>query len=123
MQDEKKIILAIDDTPMQLHALIEILKPVYTVRVAKDGKAGLNFVNKYRIDLILLDMVMPGMSGFEVLEALKASDQTKNIPVVLATGATSEEDVKRGFYLGAADYIKKPFDKDKVMQSVSKLLR
>ena len=121
MQD-KKCILAIDDTVMQLHALIKILQPKYTVRIAKDGESGFEFAQKYNVDLILLDMIMPGMSGLEVLKALKETEKTKNIPVILVTGNTSNEDEKKGFSLGAADYIKKPFNENTVVQSVSKLL-
>ena len=122
MQDTKKCILAIDDTPMQLHALIKILQPTYTVRVAKDGESGLDFVKKYDIDLILLDMIMPGISGLEVLYKLKESDETKNIPVILATGNTAEEDRQEGLRLGAADYIYKPFDEAILLSSVTAAL-
>ena len=119
---QKKTILAIDDTAMQLHALIKILQPIYSVKVAKDGETGLEFAQKSNIDLIFLDMVMPGMSGLEVLEALKASDKTKNIPVILATGSTSAENQQKGFDLGAACYIQKPFEQEKVMQSINQVL-
>lgn len=123
MQESKKCILAIDDTAMQLHALIKILQPMYTVRVAKDGETGLEFAQKYDIDLILLDMIMPGLSGLEVLERLKADKKTQNIPVILATGNTSEEDEEAGRSLGAVDYIKKPFDTETVHNRIATALR
>ena len=123
MQNDKKCILIIDDTPTQLHALIQILQPKYNVKVAKNGKAGLKFVSENEVDLILLDMVMPGLSGLEVLESLKSDDKIKHIPVVMATGSTTEEEIKKCFYLGAADYIIKPFETDKVLKCVSKLIK
>ena len=123
MQNPKKCILAIDDTAMQLHALIKILQPTYTVKIAKSGEAGLEFVQKNNIDLILLDVIMPGMSGLDVLKNLKSSENTKNIPVILATGNTSESDQQEGLSLGAADYIQKPFEQAKVIESVTRVLK
>jgi len=118
---QKKCILAIDDTAMQLHSIINILQPMYTVRIAKNGKTGLDFAQKYDIDLILLDMVMPDMPGLEVLNTLMTSEKTKHIPVILATGSTSDEDKQEGLSMGAADCIKKPFEKANVLETVEKV--
>ena len=123
MSDEKPCILAIDDTAMQLYAIVKILQPTYNVMVAKSGEAGLEFVNNYDIDLILLDMIMPGLSGLEVLEALKNSAKTRDIPVVLVTGNSNSEDKLKGFSLGASDYIVKPFDADNLLKRVDQLLK
>lgn len=123
MSEEKPCILAIDDAAMQLHAIVKILQPTYNVKVAKSGEEGLEFVHKYDIDLILLDMVMPGLSGIDVLVALKGSSKTKHIPVILVTGNSSTEDKIRGFSLGASDYIVKPFNADIVTKKVAQLLR
>ena len=118
MPDTKQCILAIDDTVMQLHALVKILQPKYMVRVAKDGTTGLDFARQYEIDLILLDLIMPGLSGMEVLNALKRSEKTRHIPVIIVSGNTSKEDMERGILEGACDYIKKPFNKETVIRSV-----
>jgi CheY-like chemotaxis protein len=107
---------------MQLHALIRILQPTYAVRVAKDGEKGLEIAHKYDVDLILLDMIMPGLSGLAVLKALKASKKTKDIPVILATGNTSQKDIEESRAMGVTSYIQKPFEHKKVMQSVRQIL-
>ena len=123
MQEEKRCILLIDDTPAQLYTLIYMLQPKYKTMVAKDGKTGIQFAAEHDINLILLDIVMPDMSGIEVLEILKADDKTRHIPIVMATGDTTAEEIKKCFYLGASDYIIKPFEYDKVFQCITKLLK
>lgn len=102
-------ILIVDDEKSNLDVLDHILQPLYAVHVAKSGAAALKRVAADRPDLILLDVVMPDMSGFEVLDRLKTSPETRDIPVILATGLDSAEDERKGFLLGAADYIGKPF--------------
>ena len=105
----KQCILIIDDDPIQLKVLGHILFPQYDVKTAKNGETGLRLAAKYNIDLILLDLVMQDMSGFEVLSQLKASDETKHIPVIFVTGSISNEDEAKCLALGAVDYIRKPF--------------
>jgi diguanylate cyclase (GGDEF)-like protein len=102
-------ILVIDDEKSNLMALNGILSPDYTVFTAKSGREGLNRALADQPDLILLDIVMPGMNGFEVLKALKESEDTRRIPVIVITGLDNEDDEERGFSLGAVDYIGKPF--------------
>lgn len=108
MADRQKILL-IDDTPAILHVLNNILKDDYGILVAKSGEQGIISAKKFLPDLILLDVLMPGLSGYEVLEMLKSDETTKSIPVVLISGMDSDEDELKGYELGAADYIKKPF--------------
>jgi len=105
----KKCILLIDDDPIQLMTLGRILSPQYDVKMAKGGEAGLKLAVEYNIDLILLDLVMEGMSGFEVLKRLKESEETKHILVVFVSGSDSPEDEAMGLALGAVDYIRKPY--------------
>jgi len=106
---ERQKILLIDDTPAILHVLNNILKDDYDIIVAKSGEQGLLSAKKFLPDLILLDVLMPGLSGYDVLETLKSDDVTKSIPVMLISGMDSDEDEVKGYELGAADYIKKPF--------------
>jgi len=106
--DEKPRVLIVDDTPMQLRILAQMLSPMYDVKVAKDGEKGLELAREYGFDLILLDIIMEGMSGFEVLAELKKSDATSRVPVILIT-AMSAADAAKGMALGAADFITKPF--------------
>jgi len=105
----KQSILIIDDTPMQIRVLSQILSPLYDVKIAKDGEKGLELARKHSVDLILLDIVMEGISGFEVLAELKRSMATQHIPVIFITSMDSSEDEAKGLSLGAVDYITKPF--------------
>ena len=104
----KNSVLVVDDERSNLEVLVSILSPEYTVYVTKSGSSALEMANKYLPDLILLDIVMPDMNGFDVLAALKASDATREIPVVFITGLNSVEDEEKGLRLSAADFIHKP---------------
>jgi len=106
---EKRCVLIIDDTPMQLVELGRILSSQYEVKVAKSGEEGLKVLKEHSVDLILLDLVMPGMSGFEVLARLKESEEMAHIPVIFITGSALAEDEAKALSLGAVDYIHKPF--------------
>ena len=112
-EKEKPCILIIDDTPAQITALGRVLLPYYSVKTARSGEAGMKLLEEYTIDLILLDLFMPGLSGFDVLLLLKESDRLRNIPVVLITGG-NEEDAEKGLSLGAVDVIRKPFKAEDV---------
>lgn len=106
---QRATILVVDDTPQDLLLLCELLQPLYRVRVANAGKSALAAVaGEPRPDLILLDVMMPGMDGMEVLRRLGASQDTRDIPVIFVTALQDEDDEQRGFELGAADYIHKP---------------
>lgn len=110
MSDKQKFkILIVDDERANILSLAQILKPTYDVIVAIDGKSALEAAEKHTPDLILLDVIMPDMDGFEVLVTLKSSDLTRSIPVIFITGLASTEDEEKGFFLGAVDYITKPF--------------
>src|SRR5450631_644187 len=102
-------ILIVDDGPENLTVLGEILRPRYRVRVANSGEGALQLAAQTPTpDLILLDIMMPGMSGFEVLQRLAASRETHDIPVIFTTAMNATEDEEKGLALGAADYITKP---------------
>ncbi|MCL2016705.1 MAG: diguanylate cyclase, partial [Defluviitaleaceae bacterium] len=105
----KKTILIIDDTPMQIRILSQILSPIYDIKVALNGEKGLDLANRHNVDLILLDILMDGLSGFEVLEVLKRSEKTSSIPIIFTTSMTDIENEVKGLSLGAVDYITKPF--------------
>ena len=105
----KHSILIIDDTPMVLRALGDILKNDHNILIAKSGEHGFLTAKKNRPSLILLDIMMPGMSGFETMEVLQADEQTKNIPVIFVSGDVAAETKEKGYRLGAIDFIEKPF--------------
>jgi len=107
---KKNSILVVDDERFNLEILINILNPEYTVYITKSGFSAVEMTNKLLPDLILLDIIMPDMNGFEVLKKLKATDITRHIPVILITGLSNAEDEEKGLELGAADYIYKPFN-------------
>jgi serine phosphatase RsbU (regulator of sigma subunit) len=108
--DQKKTILLVDDAPANIQVANAILKDIYKVRIATSGAKALELANAMPPpDLILLDVVMPEMDGYEVCRCLKENLQTRDIPVIFLTGQTEIEDETRGFEVGAVDYIHKPF--------------
>ena len=112
---EKNSVLIIDDAKSNIDVFRSILEPDYTVYMATDGKTAIEIVNNKYPDLILLDIIMPGLNGFEVLKILKKNDKTKNIPVIIITGLDDDESEEKGLDLEAADYIHKPFN-DKIVK-------
>lgn len=101
-------ILIVDDMQTNLSILSNILKDTYRIKVAKNGQKALDMVFNDKIDLVLLDIVMPEMDGYEVCKTMKENEKTKDIPIIFITGNTSKEDEEKGFLLGAVDYIVKP---------------
>jgi len=113
MEDIKKefTILVTDDEKLNVNILGDILSPMYNLLISKNGGRALELAIEHKPDLILLDVLLPDMTGFEVIKKLKESDVTSKIPVIFITGLTSTEDEEKGFFLGAVDYITKPFNK------------
>lgn len=101
-------ILVVDDMPENIQILSDILRDDYTVMAAKSGEKALDFVKRLKPDLILLDIMMPGMSGIEVCQKLKADKKWEKIPVIFITAMNEIEDEAHGFEVGAVDYIAKP---------------
>lgn len=108
MGDEKPAVLIVDDMPMNIRALSVILESDYEVLVATSGTDALEKAAREKPDLILLDVIMPGMDGYAVCAHLKQDAVTKEIPIVFITAMDQEEDETRGLELGAIDYITKP---------------
>lgn len=106
---KKPIILIVDDVPANIDVLSEILRPMYQIKIAINGIMALKIaMSSSPPDLILLDIMMPGMSGYEVCEQLKANLKTRNIPVIFVSAMDEVENETKGFELGAVDYITKP---------------
>jgi len=110
MIKENQTLLVVDDEIINIAMLLETLGAEYTVRVTTDGAAALASVKKAPPDLILLDVMMPGMDGFEVCRRLKDDPATRDIPIIFLTALDHEADEARGLGLGAVDYITKPFN-------------
>ena len=101
-------VLVVDDEPANIDLLSGILAPFYEIKVAPSGKVALKIVQKFTPDLILLDVMMPEMDGFEVCRRLKADGRLSNIPVIFVTALIQGADEEKGFAVGAIDYITKP---------------
>ena len=107
---DKQTILIVDDMPDNIDVLQDILRDGYSLKIAIDGKTALEVAGAEPApDLILLDIMMPGMDGYEVCRQLKNDSRTMDIPIVFVSGKSEVEDEKKGLELGAVDYIKKPF--------------
>lgn len=108
-------LLVVDDTPANIEVLSQSLKPHgYKFAVANSGEKALAIVEKVNPDLILLDVMMPGISGFETCCKLKENPATKDIPVIFITAKIDQRDINEGFHVGAVDYISKPFNDEEV---------
>ena len=121
---KKNRILIIEDY-MPTSGMIKDLLSLsgYNVSAAQDGVVGLEMAFSEKPDLILLDVMMPGMNGFEVCSVLKADPKTKAIPVIIVSVKAAEDDVKAGKGEGADDYLVKPFDPDELMKLIKKHLK
>ena len=112
-------ILIVDDTVKNIQVLGTILKQEeYQINVAQNGKQALDVVGKVRPDLILLDVMMPEMDGFEACTHLKQNPETVDIPVIFLTAKIETEDIVKGFELGAVDYVTKPFNPTELLVRV-----
>ena len=121
--DGKKLILLVDDDPVNLkRAQLILAKEGYGIAATLSGKQALQFLEKNRPDIILLDINMPEMDGFEVLECIKARDEWKDIPVIFLTADNDQETEVRGLRAGALDFVTKPFMEDIVKQRVKHLV-
>lgn len=112
MEFKKPTILVVDDMTATLLLLHDLLKDTYEVKIAKSGTKALEILESPNdIDLILLDIEMPDINGYDVCKRIKNNETIKNIPIIFITGRTSQEDEEYGLNLGAIDYITKPFNK------------
>lgn len=111
MNEQKSKVLVVDDSPENIQVAIEALKDKYTVSVATSGMKALRQIDEGLLpDLILLDVIMPEMDGYELCEILKAREEFKYIPIIFVTVLEKENDIVRGLELGAVDYVVKPIE-------------
>ena len=122
--DPKKVkILVVDDIPLNVLLVKKMLQPLgFDTSEAEDGIVAMEKIGADKPDMILLDLMMPRMDGFEVLRRLRASDDTKSIPVIILSALNSNDDVAKGISMGAEDYITKPIIMDRLQSSVIKQL-
>lgn len=118
MSTAKPLVLIVDDNPTNLDLLVNTLNRSYRLGVAKSGSKALELAHREKPDIILLDIMMPEMSGFEVCNRLKADPETNGIPVIFITALDDVSRKSRGFEIGAVDYITKPFLTEEVLARV-----
>lgn len=109
MKNLKKTILIVDDTETNIDILLELLGEKYDVIVALDGVSALEIVDENQVDLILLDIMMPQIDGYEVCGRLKSKESSLNIPIIFITARDDENSIEKAYEAGALDYITKPF--------------
>ncbi len=121
---QKPTVLVVDDTPDNLSLMSGLLKDVYKVKVANNGEKAIKIVQSDSPpDLILLDIMMPGLSGYDVCKILKEDRTTRDIPIIFLTAMTATDDEKKGLELGAVDFITKPVNPPIVMARVATQLQ
>ena len=120
----QQIVLIIDDVPKNIQMAMNILKNEgYKMLFAQSGKKAFDIIKTNNIDLILLDVMMPELNGFEVCKVLKQNENTKNIPIVFLSGKDSSEDIEEAYEVGGIDYIVKPFINIELITKVSTLTK
>jgi DNA-binding response OmpR family regulator len=124
IEPQQETLLIVDDVPANVSVLLEFLTEAgFKVLVAKEGKAAIKKAEQARPDLVLLDVMMPGMDGFNVCQILKSKENTKDIPIIFMTALADTVDKVKGFSLGAVDYITKPFQQEEVLARVTNHLK
>ena len=119
MSDDEKKILAVDDADIVLHVLNAFLRgSPYKLTSAASGETALNFLQKYRPDLFILDIEMPDMDGYELAQKIRANGHTA--PIIFLTGNSTEESIIKALQVGAADFIAKPISKAKLLERIAK---
>ncbi len=113
-------ILVVDDNQENLKVVSNFLKEKkYKIALATDGESAFKVLADNKIDLILLDVMMPGMDGFSVCRILKSKNETKEIPIIFLTALNDTDDIVKGFQIGGVDYITKPFRKEELYARVN----
>jgi len=108
--NSKNSVLVVDDEKQNLETLTRILSPDYTVYTVKNGQDALKIAKRHLPDVILLDILMPDMDGFEVFKIIKDDEQVSNIPIIFVTALGNPEDEEKGLAMGAVDYVVKPYN-------------
>jgi twitching motility two-component system response regulator PilH len=115
-------VMVVDDSPTERHFLGELLtKQGYQVVMAESGEEAMEKAKQLKPDLILMDVVMPGLNGFQATRAITKADETKNIPVIMCTSKGQETDKVWGMRQGARDYVVKPINKDELLRKIAAL--
>ena len=113
-------VLVVDDVPLNILLIKKMLSQyTFEIRTTNGGQAALDAIAQKKPNLVLLDLMMPGIDGFEVIRRLRAADDTKDLPIIILSALNSEQDISKGFQLGANDFINKPIIMEKLLSSVT----
>ena len=120
MPDDRssQIVLIVDDDPRNIRILEELLGETYMLLTAHNGQQAIEILNKRRVDTVLLDVMMPGLSGYEVCQKIRSERRFDTLKIILVTGRAMPEDERTGIRCGANAYITKPFDFDELERIV-----
>ncbi|MBD3840710.1 MAG: hybrid sensor histidine kinase/response regulator [Campylobacterales bacterium] len=118
----KPLILVVDDEPIYVDFIVNALHDTYLVKVAYDGKSALDILKAFPVDLILLDIQLPNLNGYEIAKKIIENEQTKEIPFIFLTSDKSTNALIKGFKSGAKDYITKPFDLNELLMRINNQL-
>ena len=110
MSEKENSILIVEDSELSISVLTDMLGDTYDLYIARNGHEGIEMAKSKSPDLILLDIILPRMDGYEVIKVLKSDPETKGIPIVFVTSLNHVDDERKGLQLGADDYINKPYD-------------
>jgi PAS domain S-box-containing protein len=119
MINMQKTILIVDDTDTNIHVLMELLDEKYDILASLNGYDAFEIINEEKIDLILLDIMMPEIDGYEVCKKLKENPRTKDIPIIFITAKTDEYSIEKAYKVGGVDYITKPFKAIEVLSRIN----
>jgi len=122
MSDERKTVLVVDDDPANIDVVKSVLSGTYLVQAAVNGKVALKIATKKLPDVILLDIMMPEMDGYEVCKALKSEPNTAKIPIIFVTGKDQQSDHEKGIELGAVGYLIKPVDPSELERTIASIV-
>jgi diguanylate cyclase (GGDEF)-like protein len=115
---KKETILLVDDVEINLKILRKLLGDKYNLMCANDGDISIEIVKNNKIDLILLDIMMPKVDGYKVSKFLQSNEETKDIPIIFVTSKTDEESIVKGYEMGARDYVTKPYKKMELLARI-----
>lgn len=122
MTEKQKVVVVEDDPMISNLVKLKMEKSGYEVVVGENGRLGLELIGQHLPDLVILDVMMPIMDGFEVLRRIRADERTRDIPVIMLTARGMEDDILKGFESGAVDYLTKPFSISELAARAGRIL-
>ena len=115
-------ILAVEDDEESAHLIEDILNAYFETKIVLSGEEALEVVNQFKPDIVVLDRILPGISGDEVAKQILANEYLQDVKIVMVSSLTSQEDIKQGFIAGADYYLPKPFDHDQLLALIERII-